>query len=369
VADGGNPDSVGRQTPGIQVEYLTPEAMPREFDSRVLLRRGAIAVALLLVLGLVAALAPGLGQVRSLIGDADAWWLGMAIGLEVLSCLSYVWMFRPVFCRRMSWRSTFEISLSELAVGSIVPASGGAGVALGAWILSRSGMPGAIIARRSVAFLIIKSSVNFVAVAVIGIVMFLGVGPHKSIALTLLPAFASIAAILAVVFVGRLSARLARSSKERKRLTTVLAAVADGVSEAGILLKRHDRALIGGAIGYWLFDNLVLLAAFHAFGAAPPLIIVLQGYLIGQLGGILPLPGGLGGIDGGLIGTLLVYGVPAAEAAAAVLLYRVVLFWVPLVIGIPAFISLKRGIDNDRRPDLCLPASAPASASAPAGAG
>ena len=345
----------------VQVEYLTPEPMPREFDSRMLVRRGAIAVGLLVFLVLAAALAPGLGQVRTLIGDASPWWLGVAVGLEVLSSLSYVAMFRPVFCRRMSWRSSAEIGLSELAVGSIVPASGAGGVALGAWFLSRAGMPGPIIARRSVAFLLIKSSVNFVAVAVVGMAMFFGVGPHRSAALTLLPAIASVGAILAVVFVGRISRRLANSSKRRLRI--VLAAVADGVSEAGVLLRKRDPLLIAGAIGYWLFDNLMLLAAFHAFGAAPPLIIVLQAYLIGQLGGALPLPGGLGGIDGGLIGALIVFGVPAAEAAAAVLLYRVVLFWIPLVMGVPAFISLRRGLDDERRPDLCLPVSTPAAAS------
>jgi uncharacterized protein (TIRG00374 family) len=349
----------GNQRP-VQVEYLITDDIPREFEARVLLRRAAIAVGLLVVLGLIAALAPGLGEVRSLIERASIGWLLICVALEVLSSLSYVLMFRPVFCRRMSWRSTFEISLSELAVGSIVPASGGAGVALGAWILSRSGMPGPIVARRSVAFLLLKSGVNFAAVAIIGIAMFLGAGPHISAALTLLPALAAIASIVAVVMVGRLSRRLAGSS--RTKLKVVLQAVADGVSEAGVLLRRRDAGLIGGAIGYWLFDNLVLLAAFHAFGASPPVIIVLQGYLIGQLGGALPLPGGLGGIDGGLIGALLLFGIPAAQAAAAVLLYRVVLFWVPLIMGVPAFISLRHGINNERRPDLCLPASAPARA-------
>ena len=340
------------QRPALQVEYLTPEPMPREFDSRVLLRRAAIAVGLLVLLGLIAVLAPGLGQVRSLLGDANAGWLALAVGLEVASSLSYVLMFRPVFCKRMSWRSSFEISLSELAVGSIVPASGAGGVALGAWILNRSGMPGPIVARRSVAFLLIKSSVNFVAVAVIGLLMFAGVGPHRSAALTLLPAVASIGGILAFVFVGRLSRRLAGSS--RTKLRTAVAAVADGVEEAGVLIRKRDPLLVSGAIGYWIFDNLVLLATFHAFGVAPTLIIVLQAYLIGQLGGALPLPGGLGGIDGGLIGTLVVFGTPAAEATAAVLLYRVILFWIPLIMGAPAFVSLRRGLDDDRRPDLCL---------------
>ena len=88
----------------IQVEYLEPEPIPQDFESRMLVRRAAIAVGLLVVLGLVAALAPGLGDVRDLVTDASPGWLAVAIGLEVLSSLSYVVMFRPVFCRRMSWR-------------------------------------------------------------------------------------------------------------------------------------------------------------------------------------------------------------------------------------------------------------------------
>jgi uncharacterized membrane protein YbhN (UPF0104 family) len=347
----------------LRPEYVTPEPMPRDFDPRRLARHAAVAVALLAVLGLIAWLAPGLGQVRSLIGQADPAWLVLAVALEVASSLSYVAMFRPVFCRRMSWRSSAEIGLSELAVGSIVPASGAGGIALGAWILSRLGMPGATIARRSVAFLLIKSSVNFVAVAVIGMLMFAGVGPHRSVALTALPAVLALAALVGVPWLAFRSARAAagRSGRLHKAAT----AIADGTIEAGRLLRTGDPLLIGGAVGYWLFDNLVLLAAFHAFGASPALTIVLMAYLIGQLGGALPLPGGLGGIDGGLIGTLILYGVPAAPAAAAVLLYRVILFWVPLIMGLPAFISLRRGLDDARRPDLCLPIPAPAATGPP----
>jgi len=133
----------------LRVEYLASEPMPRDFDPRRLARRAAVAVALLAVLLLIAWLAPGLGQVRTLVARAAPAWLVLAVGLEVASSLSYVAMFRPVFCRRMSWRSSAEIGLSEVAVGSIVPASGAGGIALGAWILSRYGMPGQVIARRS----------------------------------------------------------------------------------------------------------------------------------------------------------------------------------------------------------------------------
>ena len=83
-----------------------------------------------------------------------------------------------------------------------------------------------------------------------------------------------------------------------------------------------------------------------------------MGYLIGQLGGLLPIPGGLGGIDGGLIGTLIVFGTPAAVTAAAVIVYRVILFWLPLLAGAVAFISLRRGLNRPDRPELCWVPSA-----------
>ena len=163
-------------------------------------------------------------------------------------------------------------------------------------------MPVAVVARRSVAFLLIKSSVNFVAVAIIGVLLWLGVGPDLSPALTILGTAISVGILVGVPVVARALGKA--GARGGKKLRAVATAVYDGVGEAGRLLKQGDPLLIGGAIGYWFFDNLVLLATFHAFGLSPPLIIVLMAYLCGQLGGILPLPGGIGGIDGGLIGTL-----------------------------------------------------------------
>jgi uncharacterized membrane protein YbhN (UPF0104 family) len=138
------------------------EALPEELAPRRLFRRLLQVLALVGILVLVVLLAPGLGEVRQRLDDAAPGWLAVAVVLEALSCGSYVLMFRPVFCRRMSWRTSAQIAWSELAVGSLVPASGAGGLALGAWILHRGGMPAERIARRSVAFFLIKSSVNFV---------------------------------------------------------------------------------------------------------------------------------------------------------------------------------------------------------------
>ena len=340
--------------------------LPEELSTRRLLRRVAWVVALLAVVGLIAALAPGLGDVRRLLTRAAPGWIVLGVALEFLSGVSYVAMFRPVFCMATSWRTSWEIGWSELAVGSLLPASGAGGLALGAWILARAGMPAEQIARRSVAFFLIKSSVNFAAVAVIGTVMALGLaGAHRSPLLTALPAALSalvIAAVLLVPRIGRGPEPREGDGRVRRAVAAVRGAIVDGTSEAVRILRTGNVLVIAGAIGYWAFDNAVLWATFHAFGASPPLTVVLMGYLIGQLGGLLPIPGGVGGIDGGLIGTLVVYGAPAAATAAAVLAYRVILFWLPLLVGGAAFVSLRRGLNRPDRPDLChtgVPANIP----------
>ncbi len=247
-------------------------------------------------------------------------------------------MFRPVFRARMSRRRSDELALSELGVGALVPSGGAAGLALGAWVLDDLGMPREQIARRSVAFFLIKSSVNFLAIAVVGTLAALGLGAELSPLLTVLPAFISVALMSAVLAEGR----------ARRSTSNLRQALDGGVCEARRLVRTRDRALIAGAVGYWALDNAVLWATFNAFGESPDLVVILLGYLIGQLGGLLPLPGGIGGVDGGLAGTLIVYGAPADLTVAAVLAYRVILFWLPLAAGALAFASLRRGIDRDR---------------------
>lgn len=300
----------------------------------------------LTIIVLIYLLAPGLSGARRYIGDAAPGWLILAVALEAASSISYVLMFRPVFCRTMPWTESFQIGFSELGVGSIVPASGAGGLALGAWILRRRGMPTERIARRSVAFFLIKSSVNFVAVAVIGLLLaFHVIGPAQPLWLTLGPAILAILAIAAVLVIPRFGEGAPAAPDAggvRRAWAATRRWLVGGTSEAWEIVKTRDVLVLAGSIGYWAFDNAVLWATFHAVGNVPPLSVILMGYLIGQMGGLLPLPGGVGGIDGGLIGTLIVYGAPVAATAAAVLIYRLILFWLPLVLGGPAFVALWR---------------------------
>ena len=335
--------------------------LPSELQPRNLARRGARVALLLAALVLVALLAPGLDSVRDALSGAHAGWLAAAVLFELLSCGSYILMFRPVFCRSMSWRTSAEIGGAELGMGSVVPASGIGGLALGAWILHRRGMDGARIARRSVAFFLIKSSVNFVAVAVIGGLLAIGiVGPDLPLTLTALPAVLSvllIAAVAVVPMIGPGDAARPDAGRIRRGIAAGRRALIDGIREARAIFRSPDPLIVVGAVGYWAFDNAVLWATFEALGDPPSLWIVLLGYLIGQLGGLLPIPGGVGGIDGGLIGTLIVYGAPADVTAAAVLAYRLILFWVPLLVGAASLLLLTRALRTPERGDLhhCQP--------------
>src|SRR4051794_17683889 len=224
-------------TADTQRELAPGGGMPAELQPARLRRSIAIVMGALVILVLIALLAPGLGDVRDALAGASAGWIAVAVALEVASCLSYVLMFRPVFCDRMPWRRSLQIGLAEVATGSILPASGAGGLALGAWVLHRGGMPAERIARRSVAFFLIKSSVNFVAVAVIGFVWALGlIGPDISLVGTALPAAAATLVIAAVLLVPRLGPGTPPgpdAGKTRRAISAARRSLIGGAHEAG----------------------------------------------------------------------------------------------------------------------------------------
>jgi hypothetical protein len=87
-------------------ELIEARALPRGLDSRSLRRSVLQIAAVLVIVGVVAALAPGLGAVRQRHEGAHPGWLGIALVLELLSRPSYVLMFRPIFCAQMSLRTS-----------------------------------------------------------------------------------------------------------------------------------------------------------------------------------------------------------------------------------------------------------------------
>ena len=351
-----------------QLSAAPPVEMPAELEPSRLRRRLAQVAGLVAVVVLVVALVPGLADVREGLTRASAGWLVLAAALEVLSCLAYVVAFRAAFCARMSWGMSYRIGMSALGAASLLPVGGVGGLALGAWALRRGGLTLPRIARRTVAFFLLTSAINVAAVIVVALALLLGlVAGTDSLALVVGPLALATAAILLTLAVPALAGRLAGrwSDAGRSRVSTtaarVLAVVGDGVGEAVELLRSRDPWLLGGAVGYLVFDLAVFVACFEAFGDAPPVANLLLAYLFGQLGALIPVPGGIGGVDAGLVGALVLYGVPAASAAVGVLAYRAVLLWVPAMLGGPAFVAFKRSLRDEAARIPCaddVPASA-----------
>src|SRR6185436_17608022 len=107
------------------------------------------------------------------------------------------------------------------------------------------------------------------------------------------------------------SAQLVRPGEGRVR--RALAPVGDGVRSARRLIKAGNLGLVG-AIMWWAFDIATLWACFEAFGASPAIGVLVIGYFVGMLANTLPLPGGVGGVDGGMIGMFVAFGVNPATA-------------------------------------------------------
>ena len=354
------------ERPSFTVEYLEPpvaieaEPLPDEFSASRLRRSVVVLAAVVLAVVAVLVLVPGLGSLREKLMGAQPGWLAFAALLQLGSCAGYVLVFRGVFCRRMSWRTSTEIGLSELAANSVFSVGGAGGLALGAWILRRGGLAADFIAHRTVAFFLLTSLANVGFLALGGAALATGLlGGSPGLALGLVPAVAAAAAIALALGARQLAGALARRSM-RARLAAAAGAVGDGVDEAVRLLKTRDPAILAGASAYLLFDVAMLAACFAAFGNdVPPAGVLLVAYIIGQLGSLIPIPGGIGGVDAGLIGTLALYGVDATDAAVAVIAYRGLLLAIPAALGLPALAILRRRL-RDEAHDIaaCAPGEA-----------
>jgi uncharacterized membrane protein YbhN (UPF0104 family) len=337
--------------------------LPAELDTRHLLRRVVQVAAVAALVALAVAALPGLGDVRERFADARPGWVAVAALLELGSVVSYVVAFRGVFCRRLPWGFSAQIALAEQAANVLLPAGGAGGLALGAWALRRGGMPVAHIARRSVAFFVLTSSVNFFLAVIAGVCLALGVLPGDApLALALVPAALAAATIAGVLLLPRLlpDDPVARGGRVRRFLVGSLRAVADGVRDAVALVRARDPLVILGSIGYLAFDAAALAATFAAFGGGPPLGVFLLAYVLGQLGGLIPVPGGLGGTDGGLVGAFVLFGTPLSTATAAVLAYRSFQLGLPALLGTAAFVRLQRTLAGAEAPAaMCAPLAEP----------
>jgi uncharacterized membrane protein YbhN (UPF0104 family) len=317
----------------------------------------------------------GLGTTVHRIERGDKWWLAIGVCFELLSFCGYIALFRAVFVRPpggIGWRESYQITMASLAATRLFAAAGAGGIALTVWALRRSGMEPRLVACRMVAFMVLLYVIYAGSLLLDGIGLGIGLFPGGgSFAITIVPA--TVAALLFALTgamallpgdierrLGRWAAGSGRLAHWLARAASAPALAASGVRTAIDLVRAREPGLLG-ALAWWGFDICVLWACFHAFGSAPPFTVIWMAYFVGTLGNLLPLPGGLGGVEGGMIGVFAAFGVDLSLSVLAVLAYRLISFWLPTIPGAIAYFQLLRTVNRwGERRDATAVEAAPA---------
>jgi putative heme transporter len=337
------------------------DEMPRMHVTR---RRALLFAAFVLAaLAFLYVVLPQLGGVKHTwdrLNNGNSWWIAIAVVMELLSLASYIAIFQGVSVppgSPITWRQSYQITMAGLAATRVFAAGGAGGVAITAWALRRSGMERREVAERMIAFLVLLYGVYMVAMVVCGVGLYVGLFPGAHpFAITIGPAIFGVVVILlflALAFVPEdlqprmegLARRNRRLAGWLRRLATGPALLSGGIHFAWQKLRHPDWAMIG-TVSWWGFNIAVLYACFRAFGHAPPVAVLIQAYFVGMLGNLLPLPGGIGGVDGGMIGALVALHVSGSLALIAVLAYRVFAFWLPTIPGAIAYFQLRRTVNR-----------------------
>jgi uncharacterized membrane protein YbhN (UPF0104 family) len=279
---------------------------------------------------------PPLRGVAHQISQMSLGWIAAALVLELASCAAYVVIFRLFFttvpadlARRLAW--------TEEASGALLPTGGLGALAIGGWLLRQAGMSTRRIVESSSALFFLTSGLNVAALVLGGVMLSSNAFGGRD---TLLLAGAPIA-----LGVGSTSVTLALPLVLRRaphrRWPRWLLDVSAGIEAARRSLAAPSWRLLG-ALGYLGFDIAVLGALFAATGHPISADALVLGYLIGYLANMLPVPGGFGVLEAGLAGMLIAYGAPATQAAAAVVVYHAIAFWIPSLGGLIGYALLLR---------------------------
>jgi uncharacterized membrane protein YbhN (UPF0104 family) len=304
------------------------------------LRNGFITLVLAgaLVVGLLLAV-PGLKGVATTVSHLKIQWVVVGVVLEVLSCACYVLAFLQVFARA-PFRFGARVALSEEAFGAAVSLGGVGSLAVGGWLMVERGGPAGRIAERSAVLFLYTSAINVITLILAGLGLFLGLPGPSNPLLSIVPAAVGAVVLALFLLLPRYVDRIVPRVKPG-RLHTFLTETAVSVRDTERLMFHPDWRIIG-AIGYLWFDIAVLFVCFVAAGHTPPLAPVVLAYQIGYLSNFIPVPGGIGVLDGSLIGLLVIYGLGGTVATAATLTYHAIALWVPAIWGTIAFIILQK---------------------------
>jgi uncharacterized protein (TIRG00374 family) len=333
------------------------------FTPRRVIQTAIVVLALLVGIYFLFPKLVGLGDALSRLDEAEPVWIGVAIGFCIASFGTYIALFKAVVgghTLRLTWTETYEINMAGVAATLLFSAGGAGGAILTYWALRKAGMQRRDVARRMVAFITLHYAFYPIALILFGILLRTGVMNGKaSVELTIVPA--AVAGVLLALGVlialipkdlGRHLAPYANSEKSRAlvdRIARIPATVGEGFRFAIGLFAHPSRGGLAvlGAAGFWATSIGVLWASFHAFGVHVPLAVVVQGFFLGMVANLFPLaPAGVGAVDAGLIGAFVLFGLPEDTVFPAILVYRLIAFWMPIPPGIVAFFQLRHTVQR-----------------------
>jgi putative heme transporter len=333
------------------------------FSTKRLLQTGIVVVALLVGIYFLFPKLVGVGDGISKLDDADPVWIGIAIVFSIASYATYIALFKAVVggdALKLSWGETYEINMAGVAATLLFSAGGAGGVALTYWALRKAGMDRRDVARRMIAFVSLHYAFYPFALIVFGLLLRTGVlHGSNSVELTIIPA--AVAGLLlaigaAVTLIpSDVEARLMPHVRgEHMRSFVEWASRVPETAGEGfrfaLSLFTHPRKgglAVLGAAGYWAFSIGVLWASFHSLGIQVPFAVVVQGFFLGMVANLFPLaPAGVGAVDAGMIGAFVLFGLPEETVFPAILIFRLVSFWMPIPPGVVAFFQLRKTVSR-----------------------
>jgi glycosyltransferase 2 family protein len=314
-----------------ELRKLLLAAVPGGEVTPVRLERVRPRTLLTLIAGIVAVylLAAQLAKasLESVLRTADWRWSLPALGLSALTYVGATWELSGYVTERLRFTRTLLVQLAGSFVTLVTPAAVG-GAALNLRYLQRRKIPGPLAAASvgvsQVAAFVLHTLLLVVFATLAGTIGKRSYTPPRSVYFVL----AGLAAVALAVLAVPAGRRLARA-----RVAPVFGQVLPRLVEVAQQPRKLAEG-IGGALLLSASYIACLDACVRAFGGSVSLASVAVVYLAGStLGSIIPTPGGLGAVEAVLSAGLTTAGMHGVAAASAVLLFRLLTFWLPVPVG------------------------------------
>ena len=281
----------------------------------------------------------GVGSLWGELQRANLWWVAAALALSALTYVGAAMALDGSLSERLPLGPNIGVQVATSFVGVAAP---GGGLALTARFLQKRGVDTATAVGAVGVDTIAGVIVHFTLTG-----LFIALAGSSGLRTFDLPSWGTIGLIAAgVALVAAVGVAVPWS---RALLTTrVLPATKRSLANVGEIARQPGKMieLFGGCLVITMGYILALAVSVSAFGAGPAFTSVALVYLVGSMvSSVAPTPGGIGAVEATLIAGLTSAGMPSTTAIAAVILFRLATFWIPLLPGWGALVVMQRSGD------------------------